>query len=156
MQGHGRPLGEAGLLARVRECPRQGVAALRFFAGRLAADVHPGRNAAVWPKFQCVDEQYLQSMFEDEGLAVQVVSLDLAEERMMGQNDIRRYMTLSYLPSFEKLGLTVDGRALEMRLNELLANRSLHWRHHLAFVHASFQPMSPSSDSVVAKEHEGI
>ncbi|NLE15087.1 MAG: AAA family ATPase [Spirochaetales bacterium] len=102
------------------------------------------------------DEQYLQSMFEDEGLAVQVVSLDLAEERMMGQNDIRRYMTLSYLPSFEKLGLTVDGRALEMRLNELLANRSLHWRHHLAFVHASFQPMSPSSDSVVAKEHEGI
>ncbi|MEA4865883.1 MAG: hypothetical protein VB088_10875, partial [Sphaerochaeta sp.] len=111
------------------------------------------------------DEQYLQSMFEEEGLAVQVTSLDLAEERMMGQGDIRRYLTLSYLPSFEKLALTVDGQALEMRLNELLADRALHWRHHLAFVHASFQPMHPSSDAVVdsgdfagvvAKVHGGI
>lgn len=111
------------------------------------------------------DEQYLQSMFEEEGLAVQVTSLDLAEERMMGQGDIRRYLTLSYLPSFEKLALTVDGQALEMRLNELLADRALHWRHHLAFVHASFQPKSPSSDAVVdsgdfagivAKVHGGI
>lgn len=88
------------------------------------------------------DEEYLQSMFEAENLLAVVTSLDLTEQRMMGSDDIKRYMVSSYLPSFEKLGLEVDATALQRRLEDLLANRALHWRHHLAFVHASRQPIT--------------
>ena len=88
------------------------------------------------------DEHYLQEMFEEEGLEVVCTSLDLAEQRMMSSEDIKRYMTSSYTPAFEKLGIAVEPQALEDKLNELLANRSLGWKHHLAFVHASFMPMA--------------
>lgn len=85
------------------------------------------------------DEHYLQEMFEEEGLEVVCTSLDLAEQRMMSPDDIQRYMTVSYTPAFEKLGIAVESQALEAKLNELLANRSLAWNHHLAFVHAYFK-----------------
>ena len=85
------------------------------------------------------DEHYLQEMFEEEGLKVVSTSLDLAEQRMMSPEDIQRYMTVSYTPAFEKLGIAVESQALEAKLNELLANRSLAWNHHLAFVHADFK-----------------
>ncbi len=85
------------------------------------------------------DEQYLQRMFEEQGLDVVCSSMDVQEQRMMGVQDVQRYLHASYLPAFGKLGVKVDPKELETKLNDLLANRPLHWRHHLTFLHASFQ-----------------
>ena len=79
----------------------------------------------------------LLGMFEQAGLAATSFEMDLEESRSMADEDIRRYLSASYLPAFAAQGIEIDAKKLEQELINQLAGRALAWKHHLLFVHAS-------------------
>ena len=81
----------------------------------------------------------LLGMFEQAGLATTSFELDLEESRSMAEDDIRRYLSASYLLAFTAQSVEVDAKKLEQELIGQLAGRSLAWKHHLLFVHASWK-----------------
>lgn len=78
----------------------------------------------------------LLGLFEQAGLATTSIEMDLEESRSMAEDDIRRYLTASYLPAFAAQAVEVDAKKLEQELIGQLGGRSLVWKHHLLFVHA--------------------
>ncbi|WP_319756167.1 AAA family ATPase [uncultured Sphaerochaeta sp.] len=82
------------------------------------------------------DESDLENLFSNQGLDVDIRSLNLFEHRMMEKQDIERYLTSSYLPAWKTLGIKADEDVLRAALIEQLANRPLEWKHHLAIIHA--------------------
>jgi putative ATPase len=79
----------------------------------------------------------LLGMFEQAGLAATSFEMDLEESRSMADEDIRRYLSASYLPAFAAQGIEIDAKKLEQELINQLAGRALAWKHHLLFVHTS-------------------
>ena len=78
----------------------------------------------------------LLELFEQAGFATTSLEMDLQESRSMSEDDIRRYITASYLPSFAAQAVEVDAKKLEQELIAQLSGRSLAWKHHLLIVHA--------------------
>lgn len=82
------------------------------------------------------DEADLLAMFEAENLKVESNSLDLTEQRMMGREDVMKYLVNSYQKAFEHLGVQINIEQLNNQVADRLTNRPLAWKHHLVFLHA--------------------
>lgn len=92
------------------------------------------------------EEEDLICLLSEKGLSVTVSSVDLTEQRMIGEAEICRYLKASYLPAFSSLHIEIDQDSLQQDLVEQLAGRNLKWNHHLAFVHARKTDMVQETD----------
>ena len=81
----------------------------------------------------------LRNAFEKRGFSVKLEQQDLFENRFITKADIRRWLNGSYLPAWESLKVEVDLPEVEEELIGLLAERSIRWKHHIAFVQAVHQ-----------------
>ena len=149
-------LAPKGVIHFAEIVPSQGSRLSQFCAGSLkekltlAEEVIYGKTGNALSNWKSSD---LMPVFAQQGLSALVKELDLYENRFITEEDVHRWIVSSYTQAWEQKDIKLDQQALEKELCDLLANRSIRWKHHTAFVQATFSPSLLDAEQEVSDKN---
>ncbi len=83
--------------------------------------------------------QDLPLAFKERGFSATLEEQQMFENRFITKADITRWIGTSYRDAWQSLGVEVDIPTIEEELVSSLAERSIKWKHHVAFIMATHQ-----------------
>ncbi|MDD3996844.1 MAG: AAA family ATPase [Sphaerochaetaceae bacterium] len=95
---------------------------------KAEASIYREGNPLVW------SPQELVETCSRHGFQSTVKTFDMAEERWISTEDLRRWIEKSYKPAWDEALITVDEKELISSLRTVLAEKTIRWRHCIAIL----------------------